>query len=462
MFGTRATVRSKMLTSGRLTGADGTRRSPRSRPQPAYSLYSTDSENQVATLHKGLDRCAALLTDLLQCENQGGAPKQVRAVKDAVPKSRPHTPTGKKAIRRSLSKSGSNPLSAQVVRRKSSANPSTTTPQRSPAPPHSGIKLHPPVRKACLLKTPSKLSSPRPPRCPPLAPAQALAALDCVPERDQGPVDGAQGAEAEGKMRRVQGLLGELRTLMVGHGNSAQTYLHLLEQTALTALGSETSRSRAPSTSRSQGENTEVQLQRQVNVWNQRLQDQEATLQLLNSQVVSLKERLGVTEKELTNTRESLLETQSRLQSREEENMALKTELESTRGRLRGTLQDKFRLEGTVQQKEQEVEALRRIIVNLDSSALVPDTQPVCPPGPAKEHIAQYLLSLEPPGATQPPGARHKGPEHDVDSVISDWSVQSESSFNTRDEAAFRDGLAALDASIACLQKTLKLDRVKT
>ncbi|MEQ2189889.1 hypothetical protein GOODEAATRI_029972, partial [Goodea atripinnis] len=49
----------------------------------------------------------------------------------------------------------------------------------------------------------------------------------------------------------------------------------------------------------------------------------------------------------------------------------------------------------------------------------------------------------------------------DVESVWSSWSMKSESTFNTRDEAAFRDGLAALDASIASLQKTIQLDLKK-
>uniref|UniRef100_A0A3Q2R076 Uncharacterized protein n=1 Tax=Fundulus heteroclitus TaxID=8078 RepID=A0A3Q2R076_FUNHE len=47
----------------------------------------------------------------------------------------------------------------------------------------------------------------------------------------------------------------------------------------------------------------------------------------------------------------------------------------------------------------------------------------------------------------------------DVESVWSSWSMKSESTFNTRDEAAFRDGLAALDASIASLQKTIQLEK---
>uniref|UniRef100_A0A8C4QZ83 Uncharacterized protein n=1 Tax=Eptatretus burgeri TaxID=7764 RepID=A0A8C4QZ83_EPTBU len=34
-------------------------------PDSGYSLYSTGSEGQVATIHRGLDRCATLLQELL-------------------------------------------------------------------------------------------------------------------------------------------------------------------------------------------------------------------------------------------------------------------------------------------------------------------------------------------------------------------------------------------------------------
>lgn len=46
----------------------------------------------------------------------------------------------------------------------------------------------------------------------------------------------------------------------------------------------------------------------------------------------------------------------------------------------------------------------------------------------------------------------------DIKSIASDWSENSCSTFNTRDEQDFQYGLAALDASIASLQKTLKAD----
>lgn len=46
----------------------------------------------------------------------------------------------------------------------------------------------------------------------------------------------------------------------------------------------------------------------------------------------------------------------------------------------------------------------------------------------------------------------------DIKSLASDWSINSWSTFNTEDEQNFRDGLAALDASIESLQNTLKVD----
>ncbi|KAL7890737.1 hypothetical protein AOLI_G00002130 [Acnodon oligacanthus] len=67
--------RHKVVSSGRLTGCGrgqvnkktvvGRHAAPL---EPAYSLYSTDSEDQVTTIHKGLDRCAALLSGILQAE----------------------------------------------------------------------------------------------------------------------------------------------------------------------------------------------------------------------------------------------------------------------------------------------------------------------------------------------------------------------------------------------------------
>nr|XP_056717132.1 coiled-coil domain-containing protein 14 [Euleptes europaea] len=71
--------RHKVLSSGRLTGTTkitcnkkqvALRKTTHSDVESGYSLYSTESEDQVATIHNGLDRCAALLKDILQNESE--------------------------------------------------------------------------------------------------------------------------------------------------------------------------------------------------------------------------------------------------------------------------------------------------------------------------------------------------------------------------------------------------------
>ncbi|XP_034278853.1 coiled-coil domain-containing protein 14 isoform X1 [Pantherophis guttatus] len=79
----------KALTSGRLTGSTKlANRKKQIAPKKVaytepdgYSLYSTDSEDQVANIHHGLDRCASLLRDILQNESQGMVGSSQKAVK---------------------------------------------------------------------------------------------------------------------------------------------------------------------------------------------------------------------------------------------------------------------------------------------------------------------------------------------------------------------------------------------
>lgn len=112
-------------------------------------------------------------------------------------------------------------------------------------------------------------------------------------------------------------------------------------------------------------------------------------------------------------------------------------------------------------------------------------------PAPPTDHIAQYLKSLSqiapvqcvdaerdsdsahldvtaqrredrersagPGEALRPEDARRQLFNSTLSQSETE-SVWSDLTFDTRDEAAFRDGLAALDASIASLQKTIKLD----
>ncbi|XP_064013048.1 coiled-coil domain-containing protein 14 isoform X2 [Pogoniulus pusillus] len=70
----------KILSSGRLTGAAkatngrkqfSLRKGCNSDVESAYSLYSTESDDQVDTIHNGLDRCATLLKNILHNETAG-------------------------------------------------------------------------------------------------------------------------------------------------------------------------------------------------------------------------------------------------------------------------------------------------------------------------------------------------------------------------------------------------------
>ncbi|NXH18396.1 CCD14 protein, partial [Bucco capensis] len=70
----------QVLSSGRLTGAAkltngrkqfGLRKGCHSDVESGYSLYSTDSDDQVDTIHTGLGHCAALLKSILQNEATG-------------------------------------------------------------------------------------------------------------------------------------------------------------------------------------------------------------------------------------------------------------------------------------------------------------------------------------------------------------------------------------------------------
>ncbi|XP_029597096.1 coiled-coil domain-containing protein 14 [Salmo trutta] len=121
-------ARHKVISSGRLTGGgrgQGSKKRGAGRPlvtstEPAYSLYSTDSEDQVTTIHKGLDQCAALLDVILQAETAEAKPISVRgAGKTRAAKSRPLCTLGKERV--------------DTERRKQTKRPVTQT-AKKPAP----------------------------------------------------------------------------------------------------------------------------------------------------------------------------------------------------------------------------------------------------------------------------------------------------------------------------------------
>ncbi|KAM9327376.1 uncharacterized protein ccdc14 isoform 2-T2 [Pholidichthys leucotaenia] len=236
----------------------------------------------------------------------------------------------------------------------------------------------------------------------------------------------------------------------------------------------------------------------------------------LQEEVATAQSRLQQLQGELAELRNTLQDTQSQLRDKQAENAAIWTDLKCIRSRLLDSEREKSELASLAQQREEEIETLKQLHQSSVSShppdqhfsqALPKQDAPV----PSIDRITQYLMSLgymepaahaqqlcvpaERKGATlelrdtssysdisylqcEKPEEMPTRPEKpnqsyenerrqlfnsslsqcDVESVCSDWSVKSGSTFNTKDEAAFRDGLAALDASIASLQKTLELD----
>ncbi|XP_032821319.2 uncharacterized protein LOC116948601 [Petromyzon marinus] len=99
----------QMVSSGRLSGPPkhrGCKRRSSSlgrravSPDSGYSLYSTESEDQVAVIHRGLDRCAALLQDFLLTEpsRPQGAMSQRRPAKSSA--GGPSRPRAKRSLSR--------------------------------------------------------------------------------------------------------------------------------------------------------------------------------------------------------------------------------------------------------------------------------------------------------------------------------------------------------------------------
>nr|XP_019957807.1 PREDICTED: coiled-coil domain-containing protein 14 isoform X1 [Paralichthys olivaceus] len=564
----KATAKHKVVTSGRLTGGvkvQPTRRQvnpgPSARPEPAYSLYSSDSEEQVTTLHQGLDRCAALLSGILQTD-MTASPRPHRAVTCGAAKSRPSTLLGKKPMKNVPKKTvHKNPQSGQR------GTGSTTPTHQSPTPAaHSGVKLHPTLRRAhtkahhCPSAPPPHPSIPPPPtsvllsvhqsssqpppgqtECPavPKAPERDSDEEDFVPVRDTNTLRAAadvpaaaghtlsythsctpkvheipqdthsraeRSAETEVKEKTVQYLLGELKALITGQGSVAERLLRHLEQAVSSPLlndgGLNIHTDSAPDLSSLHEHN--LQLRRRVRILNQQLKEKEKTerqqhtesnseVTILQEEVSTAQSRLQELQHDLAELRRDLQDAQSQLRGREAENAAIRTDLEATRSRLVDTEREKSELASLAQQRLEEIGNLKRKLQSQESSvcSTVVQSLPTTPHQPLNERVTQYLMSLgrlDPTPTEHVVAQRERSPSDkpaapqndqshclgaaqscglqsdstlsqcDVESLWSDCSMRSGSTFDTRDEAAFRDGLAALDASIASLQKTMQLD----
>ncbi|KAM7375018.1 hypothetical protein PAMA_014214 [Pampus argenteus] len=496
----------------------------------------TFDSRKVTTLHKGLDRCAALLSDILQAENAELSPDRLGAVKGGAAKSGLFTSLGKKTSRKPPTKTAPVQKSSRSVHRGPGGTTQRTLHLLSSPAAHSGVKLHPPQkhphtplqshaspsqRETRQLLQPSVLLSVSQAESPsehlPLCQAAAKAPHtpckvsdhvsgprdteqdDSVPVRDINAQSSAgdthshihtctmkvcelqlapgqaedvpqetHSEEDSSAQTQVKYLLGQLKALIAGQGSVAERLLNHLEHTVSSPLMNISS-SNAPADSTADVQSLHIQnsqLRRRVRILNQQLKEREKAEKQQNM--------------------ETLCDSQ---------------DLEATRCRLLHSEREKSELASLVQQRLEETEHLNRILLHRSSSdSSVSDAPPTKqhsnqrqheqdPPEPPTDRITQYLMSLdqlEPTHAEgdkpretsahpdvcphglgsrgQQPGKERRRlfnstlSQCDVESVISDCSVRSGSTFDTRDEAAFRDGLAALDASIASLQKTIKLD----
>ncbi|XP_061833271.1 uncharacterized protein ccdc14 isoform X1 [Nerophis lumbriciformis] len=409
-------VKRKVLTLGRLAGGGAKVQQARKRvtttqrqAEPAYSLYSSDPQEQVDSLHSGLDRCAALLTGILQVHKAEPLTGPLKAVKGSAAK----------------------PKLSNLVRKKSCRKPLTKTEQYSSMAPE----------------------------------AQCLPAVSHTEFSSSGRPMHAQNDRQQLCSHHQASLNGEEVDAVPVKDRDTQT----------------------------------LSLQKELTFTQSQLQE----LQV-----------------DLAEVKQSLEYTNNQLQEREAENAQIKSDLESIRTKLVHSEQAKSRLASLAQERLEEIENLKRIILN-DNNAVVglslSDTAPReqrYDRNAAAEHIiTKYLMTLcqleashaggnvhlatesegnapeeanmssvlSGRGCTHPDCVARKGvglsaqpkekecrrlfdsflSQRDTDSISCDCSLRSMSTFDTKDEAAFRDGLAALDASIASLQKTMKLDLLR-
>ncbi|KAK5875344.1 hypothetical protein CesoFtcFv8_027829 [Champsocephalus esox] len=452
----RGTAKGKVVTSGRLTGGGrvqlSRRRTPSNpgaavRTEPAYSLYSTDSEDQVTTLHRGLDRCAALLGGMLQAEKAEPLPGLPKGVKLGAAKSRPSTSLRKNTIGNAEQRG---PAAAAAVLPQKLRPPQKQAPTlqlRPPTPPAQPQTSIPPPQPTIPPPQPQPSVPPPPPQTsvpPPQSEPQAVSEApptsclsdcdveeeECVPVRDMdthtavrqthtcsvvmpntqmetGHVAMVTEDTCVGERKMVQNLLEELKALITGQGSAAERLLSHLEQ----SLSSQLMDVGGPvqtAVDLSSVQNQNCQLRRRVRILNQQLKEREkAALHsmepLNNSAVCSLQEqldgaqsRLQELQEELTGVRNDLRDTQSQLRDKEDENTLLTADLEDTRSRLRDSEREKTVYSSLAQQRLEERENCNRVLQSLESTkaCLLPQQQRQQPP---PERITHFLLSLGQP-----------------------------------------------------------------
>ncbi|XP_075873645.1 putative ATP-dependent RNA helicase DDX4 isoform X2 [Nelusetta ayraudi] len=500
----KGTARMKQVaTSGSLTGKGKVPQSARRRkipnpglspcPDPSVSLYSTESEDQVASLHVGLDRCAALINDILQSETSDfpgphTALKGRTTVRGPGVKHLGNTPgkTVKKAATQTVRRgAGSSARGKQQKQQQQQQQQQCVTPVQL----HKGVKLH--LSRKQTQPEPYTLSPLSRPAPPPQSVRRAFDGDGDAPVRD---VDAQRPPEAGERVPTVHSLLGELRSLIAGEGSVAEILLGRLERMMLLPLTPGRSAASKPNWTSLQ--TLSAQHQRHERPLGDEQLKQKETVERLrqdrhsNTEVSTLQEELAATRLQLQEARNEVAEvrralevTQSQLRDKEAASALVLSELEAARSQLLNSEREKSRLASLAQRRLEDGERLNR----LRNARDLPNYFPKDGVGVERQTsdcVTNYLMSLEPVNARPTDGenpSKLSGSEPCRDRPVgSSWrpltstlfgceeaeeeeSVMSDlsSTFNTRDEAAFKDGLSALDASIASLQKTIQLDLAK-
>ncbi|XP_037335552.1 uncharacterized protein ccdc14 isoform X2 [Pungitius pungitius] len=563
----KGTAKSKVVTSGRLTGAvrgqiyrrRGTPDpGPAACPKPAYSLYSTstESEEQVSSLHKGLDRCAALLTNILQVDKAdphmaatSGSPcssLRKRTIKNTKKDHRGRQPGPGFKAHRPVRKPSTDPTqtsshSPQTIL----YPPGTSIPPSQTSIPPCETSIHQPPTSIPPSQTsipPCETSIHQPPTS---IPPSQTSIPPCETSIHQPPTSIPPSQTpippCETSIRQPLTSIPPSQTSIPPCEASIdpsqpsihppQTSLHLPQTStshAYCRVGwdreeaefvpvRDISVQSCPKRSDMRlglgqvdrvlldtpgGRDCKGETDEKVKTVHYLLGELKA---LIAGQVWTLQEELSTAQSQLqevqddlTELRKALEETQSRLTDREAEKALIQTELEATRSRLLDSERERSELASLAQQRLEDIGNLNRMLQCPPSSSVSDNRHLFTQHRPESDRITQYLMSLgqlEPipsehvsaereviPIPHRKGGARaahatvlfqschvdqshgsirnpHQAPSCcDVESLSSNCSSSSGSTFDTRDEVAFRAGLEALDASIASLQRTIQLD----
>ncbi|XP_061640572.1 coiled-coil domain-containing protein 14 isoform X6 [Phyllopteryx taeniolatus] len=388
----KGSVKRKVLTSGRLPGGGAKVQQARKRAtfpgrkEPAFSLYSTEPQDQVASLHSGLDRCAVLLSGMLQADKAEPVTHPPKAVNGGTDKSKSSTGPGKKTSKKfpPMTEKSSNqvprakchpPVSQSGVKEGHTLRQSHLLPSLRASQPLHGSAPSQPLTSVLLSVTQSEsvlhATHPSSQRTRGQTDCQSVGGyqrasfngedVDSVPVKDtdiqsdirlsvhaNDKVDHGQLCDTyhdthsgedirAGKLRTIEYLLGELKTLIAGKGSIAERLLSHLEITVSSPQMNSNDFDAEKLADLQALHIQNAQLHRRVAFLNKQLKDKEGqhnTETLCTSEVLSLPEDLADAQSRLqeiqvilAEVRKSLLDTKKQLGDSEAQNALMKSGL---------------------------------------------------------------------------------------------------------------------------------------